>query len=216
VHTYNVYVPSIAEIIFEALWLFGILSFAISGALVGVRKNLDLLGVLVVGTATGIGGGIIRDIIVGHQPPVSLVEWQYWSVALTGSLIVFYFHPSIAKIRKLEIIFDAIGLGVFAAHGAAVATASGLGIVPSIFVGTITAIGGGVVRDVLVTDVPGVLTRELYAVSAIVGATIATVIVVTSSEVVVASVVGGVVAVTLRLVSYKFGWHLPKPKIVTD
>lgn len=129
-HTYNVYVPSIAEIIFEALWLFGILSFAISGALVGVRKNLDLLGVLVVGTATGIGGGVVRD--------------------------------------------------------------------------------------VLVTDVPGVLTRELYAVSAIVGATIATVIVVTSSEVVVASVVGGVVAVTLRLVSYKFGWHLPKPKIVTD
>src|SRR5690606_14551116 len=133
------------EAIFEALWISGIVAFAISGALVGVRKNLDLLGVLVVGTATGIGGGIIRDVIIGVHPPVSFIHWPYWVAAVLGSLGVFFFHPGVARIRRLEIIFDALGLGIFSAYGAAVATGSGLDITTSIFVGTVVAIGGGIV-----------------------------------------------------------------------
>lgn len=200
--------------VFEALWILGIVAFAISGALVGVRKNLDLLGVLVVGTATGIGGGIIRDVIIGVHPPVSFTHWPYWVAAVLGSLGVFFFHPGVARIRRLEVIFDALGLGIFSAYGAAVATGSGLDITTSIFVGTVVAIGGGIVRDVLVNDVPGVLTRELYAVSALLGASIATVITTFTGDLILASVVGGAIATTLRLVSYKLRWHLPKPRIV--
>ena len=200
--------------VFEALWIAGILSFAVSGALVGVRKNLDLLGVLVVGTATGIGGGIIRDIIIGVHPPVSFTHWPYWAAAVLGSLVVFFFHPSIARIRRLEIIFDALGLGIFSAYGAAVATGSGLDPITSIFVGTVVAIGGGIVRDVLVNEVPGVLTRELYAVSALLGASISMAITEFTGNLILASISGGVIATALRLTSVKLGWHLPKPRTV--
>lgn len=201
-----------SELIFEALWIFGILAFAVSGGLVGVRRNLDLLGVLVVGTATGIGGGIIRDLIIGVHPPESFVHWPYWGTAIVGSLIVFFFHPKLARIRRAEIISDAFGLGIFAAYGAAVAVHEHFDPVTSVFVGTITAIGGGVIRDVLVNDVPGVLTRELYAVSAILGATTAMTITWFTGKLIIASVIGGIIATSLRLASYKMGWHLPKPK----
>ncbi|WP_017793846.1 trimeric intracellular cation channel family protein [Leucobacter salsicius] len=202
--------------VFESLWIAGILAFAISGALVGVRHNLDLLGILVVGTATGIGGGIIRDMIIGVHPPISLVVWPYWTTALLGSLVVFFFHPGLSKIRRFEIVFDAFGLGIFSAYGAAVATASGADLTTAIFVGTIVSIGGGVIRDVLVNDVPGVLTRELYAVSAILGASVATVITHFTGNLMVATIVGGVLAISLRLTSYAKGWHLPKPRPVRE
>lgn len=205
-------VSPVAEVVFEALWILGILAFAISGALVGVRKNLDLLGVLVVGTATGIGGGIIRDLIIGVHPPVSFVHWPYWVTAFAGSLAVFFFHPRLSRIRRSEIVFDALGLGIFSAYGTAVAVESGLDPVTSIFVGTVTAIGGGVLRDVLVNDVPGVLTRELYAVSALVGAIIALAIEWWFGAIVTATIIGGIAATTLRLTSYARGWHLPKPR----
>lgn len=188
------------------------MAFAISGALVGVRHNLDLLGVLVVGVATGIGGGIIRDVILGVHPPISLLVWPYWVTALVGALAVFYFHPGLSRIRRFEIVFDAFGLGIFSAYGAAVAIGDGVDAITAVFVGTIVAIGGGVIRDVLVNDVPGVLTRELYAVSAILGASVATVITLFTGNLLIASIVGGVLAIALRLTSYVKGWHLPKPR----
>lgn len=200
-----------SEVVFEALWIFGIIAFAVSGGLVGVRKNLDVLGVIVVGTATGIGGGIIRDLIIGVHPPVSFTHWPYWGTAIAGSVFVFFFHPKLTKIRRAEIISDAIGLGIFAAYGAAVAVTTGLDPVTCVFVGTVTAIGGGIVRDVLVNEVPGVLTRELYAVSAIVGATTAMTITWFTDQLVIASIVGSLLATSLRIVSYMLGWHLPKP-----
>lgn len=206
----------LATLIFEALWIAGILAFAISGALVGVRHNLDLLGVLVVGVSTGIGGGIIRDVILGTHPPVSFLVWPYWTTALVGSLIVFFIHPSLAKIRTFEIVFDAFGLGIFSAYGAALATADGHDPVVAIFVGTVVSIGGGVVRDMLINDVPGVLTRELYAVSAILGASVAVVITSLTGDLILASVVGGVLAIVLRLTSYVRGWNLPRPRKVTE
>lgn len=206
----------IAGWVIEALWIIGIVAFAVSGALVGVRHNLDLLGVLVVGLATGIGGGVIRDMILGVHPPVSFTHWPYWTSALLASLATFFFHPSLSKIRIFEIVFDALGLGIFAAYGAAISAEKGFGFVTAVFVGTVVAIGGGVIRDVLVNDVPGVLTRELYAVSAIVGATIATLITQMTGHLLIATAVGGVVATALRLTSYARGWHLPKPRRVAS
>ena len=198
--------------VIEGLWITGIVAFAISGALVGVRHNLDLLGVLVVGLATGIGGGVIRDMILGVHPPVSFTHWPYWSAALIGSLAVFFFHPSLSKIRTFEIVFDALGLGIFSAYGAAISAERDFGFITAVFVGTVVAVGGGVIRDVLVNEVPGVLTRELYAVSAIVGATVATLITQLTGHLLIATAVGGVLATALRLTSYARGWHLPKPR----
>lgn len=200
------------EIVLEALSLAGILAFAISGALVGVRRDLDLLGVLVVGAATGLGGGILRDLLLGVHPPISFVSWPNLAVALCGSLAVCVLHPGISRIRAFEVVFDAFGLGLFSANGAVVAMVAGQSALTAVLVGTLTAIGGGVIRDVLVNDVPSVLTRELYAVSAIVGAALATLLFATGTGVLIASLVGGGVAVALRLASVRFGWHLPKPQ----
>ncbi|MBC9926141.1 trimeric intracellular cation channel family protein [Leucobacter sp. cx-169] len=197
--------------IHEALSLAGILAFAISGALVGVRRDLDLLGVVVVGAATGLGGGILRDLLLGVHPPIAFVSWPNLAVAVAGSLAVFVFHPSISRIRSFEVIFDAFGLGLFSANGAVIAAALGQPPLTAILLGALTAIGGGVIRDVLVNDVPAVLTRELYAVSALAGSGVAVLIFAAGGGALVASLVGGALAVALRLASYWFGWHLPRP-----
>ncbi|SJM71467.1 trimeric intracellular cation channel family protein [Gulosibacter sp. 10] len=196
----------------EGLQLAGILAFAISGALVGVRRRLDILGVVVVGSFTGIGGGVIRDVLLGVHPPVSFTHWPNLTVAVLGSFIVFFVHPRLARIRYFEVVFDAFGLGLFSAHGAAAAYASGQTPLTSMLVGTITAIGGGVIRDVLVNRVPGVLTRELYAISALLGANTAVGLMACGMDELWAAVIGGTAAVVLRLVSFMRGWHLPRPR----
>lgn len=202
----------LGDVIYEVLQYLGILAFAISGALVGVRRNLDLLGVIVVGSSTGLGGGILRDILLGVHPPAALTHWPLLAVAVAGSLLVFFFQPSISRSKRFEVIFDAFGLGLFSANGAAIAFVSGETAITAIFVGTITAIGGGVIRDVLVNTVPSVLTRELYAVSAILGAALAVAILALGGGSVVASLVGGAAAIALRLASYARKWHLPRPR----
>ncbi|MBK0418396.1 trimeric intracellular cation channel family protein [Leucobacter sp. CSA1] len=206
----------IGTVVYEILQFAGILAFAISGALVGVRRRLDLLGVIVVGTFTGVGGGVIRDLVLGVHPPVSFVYWPNLAVAVGGSLAVFFMHPGITRIRYFEVVFDAFGLGLFSANGAAVAFASGESPLTAILVGTITAIGGGVIRDVLVNTVPGVLTRELYAVSALTGAGLSVLLMACGGHVILGSLVGGAVAIALRLVSVSRGWHLPKPRIARE
>ncbi len=202
-----------SEFVFEVLQLAGILAFAISGALVGVRRNLDMLGVAVVGGFTGVGGGVLRDLLLGVHPPISFVYWPNLAVAVGASLVVFFVHPKLSRIRYFEVVFDAFGLGLFSANGAAVAFAAGQTPLTAILVGTTTAIGGGVIRDVLVNTVPGVLTRELYAVSAILGAAVAIAVLMLGGGSGLASIVGGACAITLRLLSVARGWHLPKPRI---
>lgn len=201
-----------AEVLYEVLQLAGILAFAISGALVGVRRNLDILGVVVVGSFTGVGGGILRDMLLGVHPPVSFVHWPNLAVAVAGSVIVFFFHPGITRIRYFEIVFDAFGLGLFSGNGAVLAYVMDQTPITAFLVGTITAIGGGVIRDVLVNTVPVVLTRELYAVSAMLGSSIAVAIIAWGGGTVMASLVGGAAAIILRLTSVARGWHLPRPR----
>ncbi len=203
-------------VVYEVLQLAGILAFAISGALVGVRRNLDLLGVIVVGSFTGLGGGILRDVLLGVHPPVSFVYWPNLAVAAAGSLVVFVWHPTLARINRLEIVYDAFGLGLFSASGAAMTMVSGHSWLTAVLIGTITAIGGGVIRDVLVNTVPAVLTRELYAVSALVGAGLAVAGTALTDQPAIASLIGGAAAVTLRLLSVARGWHLPRPRATGD
>ncbi|WP_449277633.1 trimeric intracellular cation channel family protein [Leucobacter sp. GX24907] len=201
------------DIVYEVMQLAGILAFAISGALVGVRRNLDLLGVIVVGLATGLGGGIIRDMLLGVHPPVSFVHWPNFAVAAAGSLAVFLFHPTLSRIRRFEIMFDAFGLGLFSASVSAAAMDNEQGPLTAVIVGVLTAVGGGVIRDVLVNHVPAVLTRELYAVSALAGSLIVVIVMLSGGAAIAASLLGGAVAVTLRLLSVAYGWHLPRPRL---
>lgn len=167
-----------------ALDVIGIFAFAISGGLVGVRARLDLFGIGVLAWITGLGGGIIRDVFLGDVPPPGIYDPWYLGTVLVAGILVVSAQPLLVDLRRrrpqlrLSLIsravkyLDAVGLAVFAVSGALKALSLGAPPLACILVGGITAVGGGVVRDVLVGQVPEVLRREVYAVPAVLGATV--------------------------------------------
>lgn len=167
-----------------ALDLIGVFVFALSGALVGVRKGLDLVGVAVLSWIAGLGGGMIRDVFLGDVPPVGVSDWRLLAAAVCAGLVVFAAHPRLMEARqtgrrarvriglvtRMVRVLDAAGLAVFSVGGALKALSFGSSGLAAVLIGVVTAVGGGMLRDVLVREVPEVLRRELYAVPALVGA----------------------------------------------
>ena len=149
--------------------LFGTFVFAISGAFRAVKYELDLLGVLVLAVATGVGGGILADLLTGSEPPFAFRDEQYLLICLAGGLLVFVGARRIAPWWDGVMTADALGLGVFAALGAAKAAGAGMGHVGVLLMAGLMATGGGVIRDMLVREIPAVLRADFYATAAIVG-----------------------------------------------
>jgi uncharacterized membrane protein YeiH len=189
----------------------GIFVFALSGGLVGVRKGLDLFGVLVLAAATGLGGGFTRDVLIGAVPPAALADWRYLAVPVVAGLVTFLFHPALGRMERLVTVFDAAGLGLFCVAGALKALDYGLGPVPAALMGTLTAVGGGVVRDILAGRVPVVLRSELYATPALVGASVAVAGGLTALETWTYAIPAAALCTTWRLVAVWRGWHAPRP-----
>ncbi len=153
-----------------ALDIAGTFVFALSGAFKGVRTGLDWLGISALAVLTGVGGGIVRDVMLGDTPPAVFRDERYLAVCLTGALAVLLFGRTISKGWNRVMVADAIGLGLFAAMGAAKGASFGLGPLGTIFVGGLTAVGGGVIRDVLVGERPAILYKGFYATAALAGA----------------------------------------------
>ncbi|MCS7479092.1 trimeric intracellular cation channel family protein [Umezawaea endophytica] len=151
------------------LELVGIAVFAASGALAAVRTRLDVFGVIVLALTTALGGGVIRDVLLGVHPPSSLTKWPYLLVPAVTGLLVFWFHPQVAKLRRAVLLLDAIGLGLFVTGGTSTALALGAPPYTACLIGMTTGIGGGALRDVLLREIPLVLRREIYAVAALLG-----------------------------------------------
>ena len=152
-----------------ALDIFGTFVFAVSGAFRAVKYELDLLGVLVLAVATGVGGGIIRDVLLGCRPPLAFQDEAYLFACVGGGLIVFFAARYIASHWDCVMAADALGLSVFAALGAAKGAIYGLGNISIILMAALTATGGGVIRDLLVTEIPVVLRADFYATAALLG-----------------------------------------------
>jgi uncharacterized membrane protein YeiH len=152
------------------LELSGIFVFAISGALVAVRKQLDVFGVVVLAGTTGLGGGFLRDVLIDATPPKALADWRYLLVPVVAGLITFVFHPALGRLERVVNIFDAAGLGLFCVTGALKALEYGLGPVPAALMGMVTGVGGGMARDLLAGRVPVIFSSELYATPALAGA----------------------------------------------
>lgn len=150
--------------------LLGVFAFALSGGLAGVRRRFDIFGILVLAVLTALGGGMVRDVLLGITPPRGISDLNLIVTALVGGLVTFWFSGTLARARRVILVADALGLGAFAVTGAAVAIEAGYPGVEAIAVGMITAVGGGVLRDVLSGQVPSVFGRELYAVPALLGA----------------------------------------------
>jgi uncharacterized membrane protein YeiH len=195
-----------------ALDLAGTFAFALNGALTAVRiVRLDIVGVVTLGMITALGGGIIRDVIVGYLPPATFSDWRYLAVAAAGSLIAFSFGRRLDRYNGAIMILDAAGLSLFAVTGASKALGLGLGPVQAIILGAITGVGGGTLRDALIQRVPTVLRSELYAIPALVGATITVLSIRTGVYGVLAAVGAAVACFGIRMLGVRFGLNAPRP-----
>jgi uncharacterized membrane protein YeiH len=150
--------------------LVGVAVFAASGGSAGVAKRLDVFGVVFVGVVAALGGGIIRDVVINVFPPLAFADWRYVAVAAAASLLVFWLHPHLPRVRRLVLLLDAAGLGLFTAAGTLKALQFGVPVVGACVLGMLTGIGGGVLRDLLTGEIPVVLRREIYGVAALIGA----------------------------------------------
>jgi uncharacterized membrane protein YeiH len=157
--------------------LAGVAVFAASGASAGVVKRLDLFGVVFVGAVAALGGGVLRDLLIGAVPPYAFTHWAYLVVAVLAATLLFWLHPQFNRLRRTVLVLDAAGLGLFTVTGTLKALDAQVPALGACVIGMITAIGGGLLRDLLTGEIPIVLRREIYAVASLLGAgTVATLV----------------------------------------
>jgi len=200
-----------AEVLFTVLNVLGTFVFGLSGAMVAIRRRFDIFGILVLAIATGVAGGIARDVLLGATPPQAFVSHLPMSVACLAGVCAFFFTAQIERLNRPVMLLDAIGLGVFAVAGCRKALTYGLDPSGAILLGVITAIGGGVLRDIMAAEVPRVLHEDIYALAAFVGAGAYAGCLWLGITETTAVYIAVLFAVGLRLASVRFGWTLPRP-----
>lgn len=195
-----------------ALDLLGTAAFAASGAWAGIRRDMDLFGVVLLGLVTANGGGTVRDLLLG-APPFILKDETYLYLALVVSLLVFIFHHKMEFLHHPLQYFDAVGLGTFVVIGTGKALEYHIGFFGSVMMGVMTATAGGMIRDVLSNRVPLVLQREVYASACIAGGTLLYLLHMTSLPGNLSLVVAALVVITVRLLAIHKGWSLPRATV---
>ena len=187
----------------------GIAVFASSGATVGVRKGFDLFGIATLGVLTGVGSGVLRDVLLDIVPPQSVQHWPNITVALIAVAIATPLARLVMRMNTAVLVLDAIGMGFFATSGAAIAADAGASWFAAGLIGMLTAIAGGMIRDVLANEIPLVMgPDELYAIPALLGAATYVAIDYFGPQW-IAIAVGSTVATVLRLAGLAFHWPLP-------
>ena len=211
-----------ADILFFAAEIIGTIAFSIAGSLVAIRRELDIFGTIVVGGVTAVGGGCIRDVLLGNLPPNMFRVPVYAVIAVIVACVVFlaeYLLPAekVLASKGYEFvvnIFDALGLAIFVVVGINSAESCGYGEngFLAICVGVLTGVGGGVIRDLLVKTVPMILRKQVYALPAIVGGIIYYFMDRAEINEVVSVVVTVVFVMTVRILAAVLKWNLPKVK----
>ncbi len=191
--------------------LIGTAAFAASGAWVGVRKHMDLFGVLVLGTVTAVGGGTLRDLLLGDIPPFSLKDEVYIYIAIVVSVVVFANRKRFEFFEKPLLYFDAIGLGTFVVIGTTKAIDFQLGALGAVLMGVMTGTAGGVMRDLLANQVPLILRREIYASACVAGGTLLVILEETGVAPAAAALLSAGTVILVRLLAIHYDWSLPKP-----
>ncbi|MCW2973816.1 MAG: hypothetical protein JWN72_2089 [Thermoleophilia bacterium] len=190
--------------------LVGTFAFALSGAMAGVRARLDVFGVLVLAGSVGLAGGIVRDLLIG-RPPATFRDERYLFVAVAAGVLACLAHPLLGRLERHVDVFDAAGLAVFCVTGTATAIHFEVDGPAAVLLGAITAIGGGVLRDLFVGEPPTVLRDELYAIPALVGATIVAAPYVHGNHQLLWPILGAATCFTLRLLGIRYRLDLPRP-----
>lgn len=214
---------SLSELIEYILEMVGTVSFAISGSMVAIKKRVDIFGVVVLGVMTALGGGIVRDILIGHLPPAMFSDYRYVLVAVVTSVVVFIiayifrdlYQRSEKSVDTVNNIFDALGLGVFTVMGAKVAISSGFTVngILVVCLAVVTGVGGGLIRDVMLMEIPFVLKKRIYAVASILGGTAYHLMYVHSIDTEIATAVSVLIVFGVRILATVFKLDLPKVRL---
>lgn len=206
--------------IFQFCEALGTAAFAVSGAMVAIDKGTDIFGVLLMAVFTALGGGTLRDVLIGHFPPRMFTNFHYVLLSCICALAVFIIARIFKEryiererlIEQVNNVFDAIGLGIFAVSGARIGMEAGFAdnIFLTTFLGTTTAIGGGMLRDVLLREMPFVLKKRVYAVAAILGALGYALLLRAGVGEIMAYGLGMMITTAVRILATVFKWNLPK------
>ena len=190
----------------------GVFAFALNGALTAIgTAQLDIVGVITLAMITALGGGIVRDLLLGVTPPLTFRDWRYLAVATVGGLLAFAFNRQLLKVVPLITVLDAAGLSLFAVTGAATAVALGLGPAQAILLGVITGAGGGTIRDMMLAQIPSVLRIGLYAIPALIAAAITVTAISSGIYGIPAALVAAGSCFGLRMLGVRYNWHAPQP-----
>lgn len=213
----------IPEKVILVLEIIGTISFAVSGAFVAIGACLDIFGVIFIGCITAIGGGIVRDVLIGISPPSVFSDFSIFIIAAVSSVIVFAavfrnkekFDILNEKITYINNFFDAVGLAAFSVMGTETAFTEGFAdnAFLSVVLGMLTGIGGGIFRDILTRTTPYVFKKHIYAVASILGSCLYYILRKYFDNVIIASVTAMLSVIIIRLLAAKYRWSLPKIRL---
>ncbi|MBR5157499.1 MAG: trimeric intracellular cation channel family protein [Clostridia bacterium] len=212
--------------IIKAMEIIGTVAFALSGSLVAISSGLDIFGVVFLACITAFGGGAVRDILLGINPPAIFTDFKIFIVAMIVAVLIFIiayifkakFYLFKTKIEVVNNIFDAIGLSAFVVMGSEVACLNGFldnGFIV-VFCGMITGVGGGIFRDVLIDTTPYVFKKHVYAMAAIMGGVLYFVLRKYTQNIQLASLLSMLLVFVIRMLATKYRWSLPKIQIKDD
>lgn len=209
------------ELLVKLVELIGTVAFAVSGAMLACKKNMDLLGVCVLGLTTACGGGVLRDVMLGRLPPTMFQDPVYALTAIAVSLVIFL--PTLRRLllhnhRLYDLVLllaDSAGLGIFTVAGVSTTVGAGYGdnLFFAVFLGTLTGVGGGVIRDVMAGMPPYIFVKHIYACASLLGAVVCALLWNVTGRT-VAMALGAVLVFAIRLLAAHFRWSLPKSGVV--
>jgi uncharacterized membrane protein YeiH len=191
------------------LSLMGTFVFGLSGGLAGVQARLDAFGVVVLAVAVGLAGGITRDLLIGI-PPQTFRDWRYLAVAGGAGLVTFLAHPLLQRLERPVLVLDAAGLALFCVTGASTALDHHIAAVAAVVLGAITGVGGGVLRDILLREIPVVLRTGLYAIPALMGATVVVLASESGNHSLAFPIIGAALCFLVRLAGLHFDLNVPR------
>ena len=194
---------------FQLLEIIGTMAFAMSGALTAMNKKMDPFGVFIIAFVTAVGGGTLRDVLIGRTPVGWMLDIRYVYLIIVGFILAIVFRKKFDRLRTSLFLFDTIGLGVFTLIGLEKGMNIGLHPVICIALGTITACFGGVIRDILCTEIPVIFRREIYATICIFGGIVFFLLRKLNLENDFLYLATSIIIITIRLMAVKFKWYLP-------
>lgn len=189
--------------------ILGTISFAISGVLTAMHKRMDAFGILIIASVTAVGGGTLRDLLIGKTPVTWMLDMTFIYVILIASLLAIAFREQLRYVKRSLFLFDTIGIALYTTAGVQIGLAADLHPIVCVLLGTMSACFGGVLRDILCNEIPVIFRKEIYATACIAGGIVYLILHSLQMEQMLTTIVSGLVVIAVRIPSVIFKWRLP-------